>query len=362
MAFDFAALDYSSPTDNKYAYKLEGYDDDWHYSNADRNYAVYTNITDGEYIFIVKASNSDGVWNEEGVSLKIIINTPFWKQLWFILLMITAGISCILLFIRYRTRTLSKHAQYLELRVVERTSQLNEKSKQLENELNRRVTFTRVLVHELKTPLTPILTASEFLKNTMEDNSSKEIIETIFLGASTLDKRIDELMDISRGEIGMLKFNFKDRNVTMIIKEVKQYMSYMFLQKNQSFVVEMPDYIPKISINRERIRQVLINILTNASKFTQKYGHIILRVTYDSENITIEIEDDGIGIPLDKQDDLFTFYGTFENRGFPNKGMGIGLALSKIIVDLHGGKIWGKNNQNGKGSTFGFSLPYNKRH
>ena len=90
----------------------------------------------------------------------------------------------------------------------------------------------------------------------------------------------------------------------------------------------------------------------------QKSGHIILRVTYDSDNITIEIEDDGIGIPIDKQDNLFTFYGTFDNRGFPNAGMGLGLALSKIIIDLHGGKIWGNNNQNGKGSTFGFSLPY----
>ena len=355
---DFAALDYSSTTDNKYAYMLEGFDKNWIYCDADGSFSKYTNISNGEYIFKVIASNNRGIQNEEGIYLKIVIETPFWKQLWFILLIIMAGIFCIFLLIKYRTRTLSKHAQDLELRVVERTSQLNDKSEQLENELNRRVTFTRVLVHELKTPLTPILTASEFLNNTMENNLSKEIIETIFLGASTLDKRIDELMDISRGEIGMLKFNFKDRDITTIIKEVKQYMSYVFIQKNQSFTVEMPDYIPKISINRERIRQVLVNILTNASKFTQKTGHIILRVTYDSDNVIIEIEDDGIGIPIDKQDDLFTFYEIFENREFPNVGTGIGLALSKIIVELHCGKIWGKNNRNGKGSTFGFSLPY----
>ncbi len=255
---------------------------------------------------------------------------------------------------------IEKHQKHLEDLVQERTAELLQVNKKLEEQLNQRIKYTRVLVHELKTPLTPLLVASELLKDSVKDESLEEMSEVVYEGASALSKRIDELLDIARGEIGILKFDSEPCKILDIIKDVCQYMAYLFKSKKQSFTVEIPDYIPDISINAERIRQVLTNLLDNSSKYTQNGGQIILRVIDNSDEVIIEVKVDGLSIPVEKRDELFTFYGTLANEEFPNAGIGLGLALSKIIIELHGGRIWCKDNESGVGVVFGFSLPFRR--
>jgi signal transduction histidine kinase len=101
---------------------------------------------------------------------------------------------------------------------------------------------------------------------------------------------------------------------------------------------------------------VLENLLANASKYTPKGGHITLKVSRDSNNVIVEVEDDGLGIPPKEQHKLFIPYHTLTNRGRSVNGIGLGLALSKMLIDLHGGKIWVHSTGKGKGSQFGFSL------
>lgn len=250
------------------------------------------------------------------------------------------------------------YQSHLEELIIERTAELEQANERLKEQISQRIKFTRALVHELKTPLTPMLAASDILRNTIKDESSKDIAETIYGGACALNERIDELLDVARGEIGMLKLNRRKCDIRDIVKDVSQYMSYVFLSKKQTYTIKIPEHLPSISIDTQRIRQVLINLLDNASKYTQKGGHIALRIIDNPDYVSIEIEDDGLGIPLNKQKDLFAPYNTLTTRRRSINGIGLGLSLSKMLIELHEGEIWGGNNAKGKGSLFGFSLPY----
>jgi ligand-binding sensor domain-containing protein/signal transduction histidine kinase len=131
FSFEFAALHYASPENNLYAYKMEGFDIDWNYTNADRRFANYTNLPGGDYTFRVIASNNDQVWNDEGVAIAITITPPFWETTWFRILALLIIISSIYIFYKYRIRSIEAHRKELEMKVKERTQQLSEKAEAL---------------------------------------------------------------------------------------------------------------------------------------------------------------------------------------------------------------------------------------
>jgi signal transduction histidine kinase len=312
----------------------------------------------------------------------ILINTGIFLIALIITLIFTNQI------VKYRKRSeneLTKYKNHLEELVSSRTTELTETNQKLameivkneeasikiqnlyaeenklrhslEDQLTERVELTRALVHELKTPLTPMLVASEILKDKLKDESYKEMVETIYDGANALNKRVGELLDVARGEIGMLKLDCKPYDIHKLIHSTGQYMSCLFTSRRQSFTIEDGDSIPEINLDYQRIGQVLSNLLDNASKYTPKGGKIKLRVFNNQNSVAVEVEDNGLGISSEKQKDLFKPYSTSNSTGQPNNGIGLGLALSKMLIELHGGKIWGGNNINGKGSIFGFSIP-----
>jgi signal transduction histidine kinase len=135
-------------------------------------------------------------------------------------------------------------------------------------------------------------------------------------------------------------------------------MSSVFLSRGQEFRVEIPDHLPCIAVDKQRIREVLINLLDNASKYTQEGGKIILRVTENPDGISVEIEDNGLGISPEKKEKLFSLYNISSYKVGSTQGLGVGLALSRMFVEMHGGRIWGGDNPKGQGSIFGFYLPY----
>jgi signal transduction histidine kinase/streptogramin lyase len=352
----FIALDYNSPINNQYAYKLEGFDKDWIYCNAYENFTKYTNLDRGEYIFKVKAVNSDGAWNEEGDSLKISISTPFWKQWWFIFSSVVTAVILVLLAIQLRTYTLQKYYQKLEHKFEEKTSQLVQKSEQLESELIKRAEFTRALAHELKTPLTPILSSSEFLMNNVENDITLGFINNIRRGILNLEKRINELMDLAKGEVGLIKLNCDYIFVLNVIKNSILYFTPEAQRKEQSLIMDIPDTLPKIYADEDRLTQVILNLLNNASKFTRRNGTITLIAKEENENIIVKVIDTGCGIDESELEHLFEPYGKLQLKKESLSGLGLGLYLAKLFIELHGGKIWVISTK-GKGSTFAFSLP-----
>lgn len=228
--------------------------------------------------------------------------------------------------------------------------------KELEAEINNRVEFTRALVHELKSPLTPVLASSELLVSDLAEEPWLSLAKNINRGASRLNDRIDELLDIARGEIGMLKLNPRSVAPLALLRDVAQSAGPMISAQGQTLVVDLPSSLTPLQADEERLRQVLTNLLNNASKFTPREGVITLRARESDSFLTVEVQDTGPGIAKEDQGKLFTPYHRLESDRQRLSGLGLGLALCKTLVELHGGKIWVES-EKGKGSVFGFSIP-----
>ena len=353
---DFVAFNYKAPEYNQYAYKLENFDKDWNYCSASESFTKYTNIPSGKYTFRVIASNSDGIWNNEGASLEIIITPPFWQKWWFILTLVAVALMLVIIAIKLRTYTLNKYAQTLEIQAEERTVELTQKNKHIEEQLNNKMRYTRALVHELKTPLTPLLASSDFLCSELEDKISLRFAKNINEGALNLSKRIDELLDLAKSETGMIDVNPQPVDLKYIVKNIIDHIKPEITKKNLNFNSLIPHSIPIINADEERLRQVILNLLDNAIKYTQIDGHIALKIFEKDAGVVIQIKDTGIGIDEKEMEYLFEPYSRLENGLIRTGGMGLGLFISKTIIELHGGRISVKS-QRGIGSSFNVWLP-----
>ncbi len=243
-----------------------------------------------------------------------------------------------------------------EVKLKELYKQERDLREQLEAEMKRRVEFTRALAHELKTPLTSVQASSELLVSELRDEPMLRLSRSISRSASNLNKRIDELLDLARSEIGMLQLNLETVDVMQLLRDLADDMNPVAANRQQSLVLDLPPSLPMVQADSARLHQVVTNLLSNAFKFTPKGGSIIVRATEKGSAIIIEVQDTGPGISDDEQKRLFNPYHRIESDRQHFSGLGLGLALCKTVVELHGGQIYLKS-QLGKGSTFSFSLP-----
>lgn len=227
---------------------------------------------------------------------------------------------------------------------------------ELEAEVRRRIEFTRALVHELKTPLTPVLSSSELLMSELHEEPWLSIARNIHNGASNLSKRIDELLDLAKVEIGTLQVNPKPVDPSPLLWGIADDMAAMVSNNGQFLVVDVVPSLPPVMADEERLRQVVLNLMINASKFTPEGGTITLKARVEGPVLVVEVQDTGRGIPEEGQQRLFQAYHRQISDREHLSGLGLGLALCKYLVELHGGQIWVES-QVGKGSTFGFSIP-----
>ncbi|MEW6756537.1 MAG: PAS domain S-box protein, partial [Candidatus Latescibacterota bacterium] len=250
-----------------------------------------------------------------------------------------------------------KKAERKLRRLYERERELRE---QVEEEMGKRVEFTRALAHELKTPLTPVVMSSQILTSKLEDELLLRVAKNIERGASNLNSRIDELLDLARGEVGMLHIRPERVDLLELLREVVEEVSAVPASRGQRLVAKLPSGMPpvvrEVSADRVRVKQVVMNLLNNAFKYTPEGGRITLRVRGDEGNVVVEVKDTGPGIEKGDVKRLFNPYHRIDSDRERLSGLGLGLALCKTLVELHGGRIWVKSRV-GKGSTFGFSLP-----
>jgi PAS domain S-box-containing protein len=227
---------------------------------------------------------------------------------------------------------------------------------ELEAEVKRRVEFTHALVHELKTPLTPIMSSSELLVSGLKEEPWLSVAHNIHRGAANLNRRIDELLDLARGEIGMLRLKPARVNILRLLRNIGFEMAVVATGNGQKLKVGLPESLPEVWGDEDRLRQVVLNLLINATKFTPEGGTITLRARQQDTMLLVQVEDTGRGIPKEEQKKLFQRYhrqiGDLEYLS----GLGLGLSLCKLLVEMHGGKIWTES-ELGKGSTFSFSVP-----
>ena len=229
--------------------------------------------------------------------------------------------------------------------------------REIEKQMNQRIEFTRTLVHELKTPLTPLIATSDYLVRSAVGSGISTHVKNMNRGALNLSKRIDELLDMAKGELGVLSIRPELFDLCKLMRETAEYVSVEAADNRQEVLLELLGQPCRIWADRERIQQVLLNLLDNALKFTRKGGKVVLKASSSPDEITVQVQDSGRGIDREQQLLLFEPYKRLVQDKEHVGGLGLGLALCKILVELHEGRIWVESSK-GKGSTFSFSLPF----
>ena len=245
-----------------------------------------------------------------------------------------------------------------ELRVLyEREQTL---STALRQQIEERSLYTRALVHELKTPLTPLLTASDYLESSLVDETARGFAHNIKVGAHNMEKRINELLDLARGEVGTLRLTYRSFDLVGLLKETADYVRPDAERRGLQLELDLPQAPIAMRADPDRLRQVVLNLLSNSFKFSRKGGHVKISARSEPDGAVISVADDGAGIATADLPYIFEPYHRGQNTDKKRLGgLGLGLVLSKMFVELHGGQIWLKSAV-GKGSTFNFKIPYSK--
>ncbi|MCU0285991.1 MAG: ATP-binding protein [Acidobacteria bacterium] len=348
FSFEFAALDYAAPQKNRYAYKMEGLDNDWIATDAAKRFASYTTLSPGKYRFRVKGSNNDGVWNEEGVAITIIITPPLYKTWWFQALV---GILLILLLL------------YIHEVRTDRIRQELEKIR-LEKELQLKADFTAMLVHDLRSPLTTVMGYSDMLINQADKMDVPKVGNVITRASRKMLNLINDMLDFAKFEAGKMTLNKKYVSIAPIILDIAEIMPPLLNQKKINLLCEIEPGLKKkqLPVDPEKIGQVLSNLLSNAEKFTPQNGMITIHafevpgIGTGQGFLEVTVTDNGPGVPPELQKYLFDKYAQL-SEDQKLKGTGLGLAVSRLIVEAHGGTIGYRQINTTKGSVFYFRLP-----
>lgn len=380
FSFIFSAINFTNPEKNQYAYIMEGFEKEWNYTNASRRYVTYTNLNPGEYTFSVKASNNDNIWNPKGVSLRIIVLPPWYKTLWLRLTVISIIIFVLIFIFLSRVRNLKKQKILLEKLVATKTTELQGKnsilikqamelsgSNSLLEERQRHIEelntskdkFFSIIAHDLKNPFNSIIGLSEILKEEITSNDHKAIEEyagLINTSAVQTLRLLENLLEWANSQLGNILFNPLPVKLSDLFNEEFNVLNDMANRKSIELKSSLPDNLIIIA-DKNMIKTILRNLISNAIKFTHKNGKVEVNAVINKENVEIAVSDNGIGMTNETMAKLFRIDAKLTTRGTENeKGTGLGLFLCKEFVEKHGGKIWVES-ETGKGSTFKFYFP-----
>ncbi len=270
LSFEFSALDYTAPGKNQYAYKMEGVEKDWVFTDATRRYVSYTNLDPGDYLFSVKGSNNDGVWNEEGVSISIIINPPWWATGWAYLLYVLFIVSLFTGVTRfYLNRQKLKQQLGLEHEHAEKLGEIDKMKSR----------FFANISHEFRTPLTLILGPVKQIINGIKDTKIKEELKLVHRNANRLNGMVNQLLDLSKLEAGKMTLKTTKINVIPFLKGL--VFSFASLAERKKIALKFNSDLDEVLVNvdKDKVEKMIYNILSNAFKFTLEGGGIIVNVT-----------------------------------------------------------------------------------
>ena len=329
FTLSFAALSYCSPGKNQYAYRLEGFDNDWNYV-GNQNRATYTNIPSGTYIFHVKATNNDGIWSDNEATLKIVVHPPFWWSWYAKIVYLLLIVATMWLYVRYRV-SLVENRHQREMREA-------------------RLQFFTMIAHEIRTPVSLIIGP---LEKMLKHGTPSDDLKVIDRNAHRLLELVNQLLDFRKVEQQSLVMHFATHNIYQLMVSVSERFAPTFEQNGKHFIVEYPSEHFTAIVDKEAIIKTISNLLTNANKYSKDEVQLKCSEDPDGEHFRISVSDNGAGIR--EQDRQRIFQPFFQAEG-NQPGTGIGLNIVKNIVTRHHGTI-SVDSEIGKGSTFTIILP-----
>ncbi|WP_162555895.1 hybrid sensor histidine kinase/response regulator transcription factor [Reichenbachiella versicolor] len=334
VSFEFAALHYSSPLNNKYQYRLKGLEEEWISESADRRFVNYTNLPSGRYVFQVKGSNNDGVWSEEIAEVKFEIAPIFWKTIRAFLLyvVILLLIAVVIAKVVMSRRTLKKREL---MSAIERDKE--------DAIHNMKIQFFTNISHEFRTPLTLINGPLEYLYQN-DDRLTKEQRHSQYAlmkkNSSVLMKLVNQVLDFRKVESGNYELEYEKRDIVSFIDDIAKTFFSLARNKGVDFKVNLPQYSVNFYFSADAIEKIVYNLLSNAFKFNKEGGVVELSIKISDDLFAILIRDTGDGIPTESRSKLFDrFFHTKNKVSESDHSSGIGLSLTKHLVELHHGTI-----------------------
>jgi len=334
----FAALSYEDPLRNEFAYRLDGFDNEWIYTHS--NQVSYSNLLPGKYLFRLKASNNDGIWNETGAELHITLMPPWWQSLWayavyfLIIVAIAYGV------VKYTAR--KTNAKILR--------KMEEYRMQKEKEVYRsKINFFVNLVHEFRTPLSLIRLPLDKLTESLHANeTASKYLSIVNRNMEYLLNVVNQLVDFQKIESNKIELCRTPQSLRSLLQDIyRQFDGYLEL-RSVSFELVLPEEDRIVRVDREIITKIIVNLLSNAIKYT--HTQILLSLEYSGQDFTISVADDGNGVADVEKEKIFeVFYQTREAGQVG--GTGIGLAFARLLAENHGAELLVEDNPWG-GATF----------
>jgi signal transduction histidine kinase/ligand-binding sensor domain-containing protein len=380
VTFEFASMEFSAPEEHSYQYKLEGFDNDWILSGTD-NSAVYTNLDPGTYIFRVRGDNRDGIWDRSGATFLLTVLPPWYRTWWFYALCVIAIGGSAWLYIRM----LGQQRRKLERTVDQRTAELSKAKERAEHSEQVKQQFLANMSHEIRTPMNAIVGMSNALRRNAPVNevTRASYVDAIATSSENLLGIVNEILDLSKIEAGRLEMEKVAMEPRAVVEKLVEVMRYRAEEKGLKLEVAVSNDVPTtVEGDPTRLNQVLMNLVGNAIKFTER-GSIRIHMevantlpiapvssthrvdrngpsdaTGEVIGIRCTVTDTGIGIAPDRLARVFDEFTQAESdhtRRFG--GTGLGLTICKRLVEMQGGTI-SATSEVGKGSSFTFTVPY----
>ena len=343
LSLHFTVPNYVSGGSNTFAYKLEGYDNAWHYTDSYLT-ASYDQLPHGDYRFLLKAANNDGVWGSDVTTLTVHV-LPAWYQtvparLLFIVLLIAAGYAAFRYAVARKTRKL-RHEQ--ERREQERLNEVNEMKQR----------FFIDISHELRTPLTLIASPLEEIGSRVTDRWTRDKLAIIQTNVRRLLQLVNQLLDYRRAEMGAYKLKVRPVALESLVGSIVSRYTGAAVRHHIALTTDVRAGDGHVLCDPDYLELILGNLLSNALKYTPDGKAITVSAAVAGGRLTVTVADQGIGIPKEKQQYVFMRF--YQVKG-GHMGSGIGLSIVQKLVELHHGTI-ALTSRVGEGSTFTVTLP-----
>lgn len=329
ISFDFVSLSYTSPQSNMYAYKMENVDKEWIYTK-DSHSASYANLSPGTYTFKVKGSNNDGVWNETGASIEIVISPPWWLSNIARILYILSTFLIFYTWWRWYSKRIEKDAT--EARILSEA----EKDKEL---YKAKVNFFTNIAHEIRTPITLINGPLESLiELNLKDEDVRYNLSIIERNTKQLLELINQILDFRKIDDNKFYTYFQNININQLLDNIIIQFEKEINLKQKKLTINKDNNNPIIArIDKDAISKIISNLLSNAIKYSSQI--IAINLYQNEANVQLTILNDGTPVPEEFKDKIFDPFFQVNNPGINTFGSGIGLSLAMSLVKMHDGTL-----------------------